>query len=231
MEHNRFFLWTARINSVLFLLLLLISIVLVTLTLFESSNWRGRNAVELIDAGADTEEAEDFRLGDLTNVCGRDVQYVTLESYTPSKGFSSGGYSSSIRNLVFFAGQQMQSHWLFDTDKYLISEIHQLKTESGDCKGQDTVAIYYEIRKDDTNGDGKLDDTDNLTIALTSPDGTNYLEIDTNVTSVLDYSVKSEQSILTMLLQNGGNILMKKYSLAAKKYLSEKAITRIGKRS
>ncbi len=171
-----------------------------------------------------------MRLSNITKVCGKDIQYVKLNSSRPSKGFSSGGYGSNIRNVVFFVGQEMQSHWIFDTNKYLIAKVIQLKTKNDDCKKSKTVAIYYEVRKEDTDGNGKVEDGDSITVSLSSPDGLNYTEIESNITSVLDHSIDEEASILTLLLQSKENILMKKYSLNNNQLISEREITRIGKK-
>ncbi len=229
MEQNRFFIWTARANSVLFLLLLILSIGLVTFGIFQSNNWSGRNTVEIVDDKIN-EDIEDLRLSDISKVCGQDIQYVKLNSSRPSKGFSSGGYGTNTRNVVFFVGQEMKSHWLFETNKYLVANVIQLKTKSENCKDSETVAIYYEVRKEDTNGNGKLEDDDSITVSLTSPDGLNYTEIESNITSVLDHSIDDKASILTLLVQSKRKILMKKYSLTSNKLIVEREITRIGKK-
>lgn len=229
MEQSRFFLWTARANSVLFLLLLLIAIGFLIFGIFQSNKWNGRNTVEIVDDSIN-EGIEGLRLSNITKVCGKDIQYVKLNSSRPSKGFSSGGYGSNIRNVVFFVGQEMQSHWIFDTNKYLIAKVIQLKTKNDDCKKSKTVAIYYEVRKEDTDGNGKVEDGDSITVSLSSPDGLNYTEIESNITSVLDHSIDEEASILTLLLQSKENILMKKYSLNNNQLISEREITRIGKK-
>ncbi|MCU7958617.1 MAG: hypothetical protein KZQ58_01185 [gamma proteobacterium symbiont of Bathyaustriella thionipta] len=212
MEQNRFFLWISRASSVLFLLLLLLAIGFLFLGVFQSNKWNGRNTVEIVDDKIN-EGIEDLRLSNITKVCGKDIQYVKLNSSRHSKGFSSGGYGSNIRNVVFFVGQDMQSHWIFDTNKYLIAKVIQLKTKTDDCKDSETVAIYYEVRKEDTDGNGKLDDGDSVTISLTSPDGLNYTEIESNITSVLDHSIDEEASILTLLLQSKKNLITPKAQL------------------
>ncbi len=230
MEKNRFFIWTTRVNSVLFLLLLMLLIGFVIYGIFESKKWGQRNTVEVIDEKFVDDKIEDLRLSMITKVCGKDVQYVKLISAPKSKGFSSGGYGDITRNLVFFVGDEMNSHWLFDTNKYLINQIVQLRKKGDDCKAKETMSIYYEVVKNDTNGNGDLDDNDAITIALTSPDGLNYTEIDSGLSSVIDHSIDNDATELTILVQNGSAILMKKFSLVNNKQISEKEITRISKK-
>lgn len=228
MEQNKFFKWTQRINSILFLLLLVLSIGFLTFMIFESNKWGERNTVEVVDK-KNNEEPEKLRLSQITKVCGQDIQYVELNTPRNSKGFSSGGYGSNTRNVIFFVGQEMRSHWLFQENTYLITEIRQLKVKSDKCKNKEAVAIYYEIIKEDSNNDGKLDKKDAVTIALTSPNGQKYIEVESGITSVLDSDTNDTASILTLLVQENNKILMKKYSLRNSKKISEKEITRIGK--
>ncbi|MEY8214877.1 MAG: hypothetical protein RPR97_10410 [Colwellia sp.] len=230
MEENKFFKWAARVNSLLFLVLLVISIGFVSFGILESNKWSARNEVEVTDKSGSSEEVEDLRLGDITKVCGSDIQYVKLNSSAKSRGFSSGGYGYTTRNVVFFEGVEMVSHWLFDTNSYSIREIDQLQKKADDCKDRETVAIYYEVRKEDADQNGKLDENDPLTIALTAPGGSNYTEIEVGITSVLDHSVDQSGSTLTLLIQDGELLLMKKYSLKTNEKISEREITRIGKK-
>jgi hypothetical protein len=230
MEQNKFFIWTSRATSILFLLLIVIAIGFTIYGVLESQKWGGRNTVEVVGEQSDDEVVEDLRLSNIAKVCGKDIQYVKLNSSKRSKGFSSGGYGSLTRNVVFFVGSDMNSHWLFNTNKYLINEIDQLKKKAENCKNKETVSIYYEIIKNDTNKDGDLNVEDNVTISLTSPDGKNYVELDSEVTSVIDHSIDSDAQVLTILMQKGSSILMKKYSLKSSQKISEKEVSRIGKK-
>lgn len=230
MEQNKFFIWLSRINSIFFLLLLISSIGLVLFGLFESNKWSQRNTVEVIDEESPFAIVEDLRLGRINKVCGRDIQYIKLNTKANSKGFSSGGYSTTTRNIVFFAGNNMDSHWLFESNNYLIEEINQLKKQADDCKDKETVSIYYEIVKSDSNKDGKLDNNDDITVALSSPDGTNYVEILSGLSSVIDHSIDSEAKELTILVQKGSNLLMQKFSLETNEKIAEREISKIGKK-
>jgi hypothetical protein len=197
--------------------------------IFETNKWGNRNTVEIIDNKSD-ENIENLRLSDISKVCGQDIQYIKLKTPRESKGYSSSGYRSNTRNVIFFIGADMEAHWLFNTNKNFISKMNQLKIKSDNCKNNETVAILYQIIKEDSNSNGKLDENDALTISLTSPDGKNYIEIESKITSILDYSVNKTASVLTILLQQNNKIIMKKYSLSTNKKISEREVTRIGKK-
>jgi len=228
-EQNRFFIWISRITSILFLLLIAIAIGFTVYGIFQSKNRTQVNTVEVV---SESDEAGEYlKLSNIVEVCGVDSRYVKLNSSKTSRGFiSKGGYGVLTRNIVFFVGVEMESHWLFDNDKYLINEIAQLSTKSYKCEDKKVVSIYYEIIKSDTNNDGDLNSEDNTTIAITSPDGQNYIELDTDITSVIDHSVDNDAKTLTILMQKGSLILMKRFSLENNQMISEEEISRIGKK-
>ena len=87
METNSFFKWTQRINSILFLALLVISIGFVSYGFIESNRWKNQNTVTLAEDKASAPEIENLQLGGITNICGKDIQYVELTSTSSPKSF------------------------------------------------------------------------------------------------------------------------------------------------
>jgi len=122
-EQNRFFIWISRITSVLFLFLVAIAISFTVYGIFQSNNRTQVNTVEVVsESGEGDEAAETLKLGNIIEVCGVDSRYVKLNSSKTPRGFiSKGGYGALTRNIVFFVGVEMESHWLFDNDKYFIT--------------------------------------------------------------------------------------------------------------
>lgn len=230
MEEIRFFKWISRVNSILFLLLLASSLLLVIFLFLDSNNWRSHNRVEIVDKKENEEKLEDLRLSDIQNVCGTDVQFVKLTSDSSSKGFSSGGYGSTTRNIIFFEGENMKSHWLFDSNSYVISKIDVLEINGDDCKARKASSIYYEVISKDTNSDGRLDERDQISVGLTRPDGNNYKELDSGLTTVIDNTVNGDGTELSVLAQQGNVIKMKRYSTADGELISETEISRISKK-
>lgn len=229
MENSKFFRWIGRLNSILFLLLIVLSIGFVIFGIFQSKKWNDRDIVKVTDEKGLKNTDEELKLSDITNVCGKDIQYVELRSRATDRGLSSGGYGQRIRNLIFFVGKEMDSHWLFDNNRYLIEKVVQLKKKADGCENKETTAIYYEVIKEDSNKDGKLDSDDLVSVAITTPDGLNYKELDTGLTSVLDHDVDAEASVLTILSQHKNTLSMKKYSLKTGEKISEKELSKISK--
>ncbi|MFT3930935.1 MAG: hypothetical protein QM709_11650 [Spongiibacteraceae bacterium] len=229
MEQNRFFNWISRINSILFLLLLAVSLAFVIFLFLDSNHWARRNQVEVADKASNEQKLEDLRLSDIQAVCGTNVQYVKLTSQSSSKGFSSGGYDSSIRNIIFFEGEDLKSHWLFDSNSFVIETMDVLEVDDHDCKGKKATSIYYETIKSDSNGDGRLSSDDQVSIGITDTAGLNYKELDSGLTSVIDHNVSNDGSQLNILVQQGNIIKMKKFFASSGELISETEISRIRK--
>ncbi|MBL4660045.1 MAG: hypothetical protein JKY19_06795 [Alcanivoracaceae bacterium] len=229
MQESGFFKWVIRINSLLFLLFLMLGIG-VSLYGFHLINrvTSSSNEVVISQSGSsqtDEEVKESFLLEDITTVSGNDVQYLMLNAKTTKRG-----YRKDIRNVVFFEGEQMKSHWLFENNDNKFEVMQQLKRPIDDSDDQMTVAIYYQLRNEDTDNNGKIDKNDILKIALTSPNGHDYTEIEKGMTSILEHSIDEDALVLTLLTQFEESLVMKKYSLQTKKKISEREITRIGKK-
>ncbi len=222
-----FFKWIGRINSILFLIFILMGIGLIAFLYIQSNDWNSGRTVEIKD---ESENIIKMRLGNINHICGHDIQYVELSSINTSKGFSSGGYADQARNVVYFIGSDLSPHWLYDTNDQLIENISQLEAKGYECEDKVTIAVLYKVIKDDSNNDGKLSEDDLVTVSLTMPDGYQYTELGF-FDSVIDYETDIEGKQLTLLAQMGNDVLVQKYSLTDFKKLSEKILTRIGKKT
>jgi hypothetical protein len=230
MDNNKFFKWASRINSILFLVLLIICIIFATMALVESNKWGKENSVTVADESNTESTEENMKLGSITNICGKEIKYIELISTKSGTGLASSGYESTTRNIIFFTGKEMSSHWLYETNKYLIKKTEQLKKNADDCKARETVAMYYEVIKNDTNKNGKLDENDLTTAAITTANGLNYKELETGATSIIDHSIDTETLTLTLLAQKKDRLVMENFSIADGRKISEKEITKISKK-
>lgn len=228
MQENAFFKWTARINSVLFLFLIILMIGLVIYVYITTRTMFAPNEVVVKQTSSSKtidDSNEPLRLGKITKVYGNDVQYLRLNSTKQKRG-----YQENTRNIVFFEGEDLKSHWLFKTNNNKIEKVSQLLKPANNAEEIETVAIYYQVRNEDTDKNGKIDKKDVLKVALTSPNGLDYTEIDQGMTSIQDYSIDPDSLILTILTQFEDTLILKKYSLQTKQKISEREISRISKK-
>ena len=225
MDEIKIFRVLNRINSIIFLLVLLSGLALIFLISFETSSWNNRGSVEVAENPADKNSAMiNLILGNINKICGHDAQYIELRSKRNGGKFSSGYSGGETRNVLFLVGKELQTKWLFPDHKNLVQRVAPLKL-GRDCKKQEEVlSIYYELVTQDTNKDGVLNSDDLSVLALTRPDGTNYVVIDSGVQSVIDKSVIDKGKTLMLLTQKEGMVQLKKYSIETFELISSKTI-------
>lgn len=226
MESNRFFVVIQRINSLLFLLVLLGALALLSYVSWESSQRRARNAIQLAPEQAARTPTE-FLAGRMESVRGLDVHYVAVEAREGGRGISKG-YSTTTRNLLFLRGAVLTPQWLFETHQQLIQR-HQPLFDASDEGNGPTRAFYYEVIKADSNGDGRLDGDDLRTLALSRADGSGYREIDSGITHVVERKVTDNGTTLLLLVQERGELVIKRYALRDFVKMSEQRIATLAR--
>jgi len=193
-------------------------------------NFVGGNAVEITD-GNSTELSLELRLGDLEHLKGHDIKIIKLHTDAPSRGFKSDYYfGSSIRNVVFLTGPQLNARWLYETHNYLISCFCNLSQSNEFNSDNPVLAIYVTVSKADTNGDGVISKDDEITLALSSVDGSEYREVESGITKVFDSTVSAQGDTVSFLLQIGRSIVVQNYSLTTFERISERTIDEISKK-
>lgn len=218
-----------KINSILFLVLLLGVGVVIIFGLVASNNWQDRRAVQVVQDDNEKQKVE-LILGSINIVTGHNVQYVELYSRENGGKFASSSGVGETRNVMFFTGKQLESHWLYDKHNYLINAFSVLSNDAtSDPREEKRIAkaIYIETVKEDTNRNGELDGDDLITISLAQPDGTNLKDIETGVQSVIDHDLLADNNSLMLLFQKENKVIVKKYSLSTFKAESEKVINEI----
>ncbi|XOF35159.1 MAG: hypothetical protein ACL93V_07685 [Candidatus Electrothrix sp. YB6] len=231
MEELIFFRVINRINSVVFLLLLFGALFLILIVTFQSNKWQDRRTFEVID-NSNSEDANKIELilEGIHIIEGHDVQYIRLESKRSGGKFSSGYSGGQIRNILFLVGSDIDSHWLYEKHSNYIRNFSHLRKKSNGDKNEPVVALYIEVVKNDTNGDGELNDEDLCIIGLIKPNGYEYIEIEKSIQSVIDKEVSEDGEHLLILAQIDNSVWLKKYSLMNFKKVSEKVITEISKK-
>ncbi|HEY0720084.1 MAG TPA: hypothetical protein VGE50_02405 [Gammaproteobacteria bacterium] len=225
MESNRFFVVIQRINSVLFLLLLLGGALLMLVAAWQSSHSRWqRDAIQVAPEQAEQKPIE-FVIGDVARVRGFDVRYVELNAREEHSGLKySSGSSTTTRNLLFLLGKEMTPHWLFETHQQLIHSYQPLYVEDDEEDKKPAVAFYYDVLKADTNGDGEITDEDQHTIALSRTDGSGYQEIESGHRRVVEQQVTDDGATLLLMVEERGQVVIKRYSLKTFQKDSERNI-------
>ncbi|PIU67745.1 MAG: hypothetical protein COS84_03740 [Armatimonadetes bacterium CG07_land_8_20_14_0_80_40_9] len=111
--------------------------------------------------------------------------------------------SSSARNYLFINSKDNEKHWLFGTNKYLVSDVALLSEKDYDSDSSKVRVILYRIVKNDTNGDKRLTDDDLLTVGLSLPSGKGYKEILDGIDVFVGQRLISKDILLIVFQRKG----------------------------
>ncbi|MEI6427478.1 MAG: hypothetical protein WCO45_03685 [Pseudanabaena sp. ELA607] len=167
-------------------------------------------------------EVGDFEVIPQTNVA-RAPLYVKQEyDYRIS-----GKEASSIRNYLFFDGNQKVSYWLkAKNDGLIISSIPVFNLpNSNDSKPSvKPLSIIYVLLESDTNQDQRLNEADLKTIAISSPTGKQFKSLVQGVTRFHGHTVSPEGKV-TIFYHGGNKLKAMEYDPISQSVVSESELT------
>jgi len=224
MQENRFFRFVWRFNAVVLMIVGILAIVLLGFggyQIFEEI--LGEEApAKTVDVGGGSIADEKWRLGQLQNIEGSPYVMIPLFSdQGVDSSYSSKASSTSSHNLLFINCEDNQKRWLFPANDFLV--VRKCLLPEGDyfssCKRDQPVkAILYQIAKKDTNGDGRLTENDEKTVALSLPSGLGYKEILHDVDVFVGQKVLDEETLLIVFQKQeigySVNVSLKDFSLS-----------------
>jgi hypothetical protein len=212
MEEPKVFRVINRINAILFLILLLGGIWVVLFFTIQANNWSNRGAVQVAENPKDKNSPKiELVLGSVNELEGHESQYVELRSKYRGGKLSSGYGGGEIRNVLFLVGEDLKSSWLFDKNTQFIKRVIPIKKHDSEESSSEVITILYEFVEEDSNNNQMLDKDDLFSIALTNPDGSGFLTLETGVSSVIDRTLSKNGSNLAILLQKKGVVYLRSY--------------------
>lgn len=213
MDESKVFRVINRLNAILFLILLLGGVGLVLFFSIQANNFSTRGTVEVPSDPKDKHSPKvELVLGSVHGVHGHETQYVELKSRSRGGKFSSGYNRGTTKNVLFFVGKEGRTNWLFAKHTQLIRRVLPMNKYDSKEEKSETITIFYEIVENDSNDNQKLDDGDLFSIALTKPDGTNYVVLETGISSVVDTTLSKDGSNFAVILQKEGWVYLKNYN-------------------
>lgn len=216
MDNLPFFRLLNRINAVLLLFLLLAGLALVAFIFIEMNPPKTTGGVVVNETteepSVDIPEPR-LVLGAIRDIQGHNVQYVALETERSGGKFSSGYSGGETRNILFLAGDEWVTRWLFPNHQNFVEDISVLQDSPCCDQKSKAVAILYETKPTDTNNNGMLDRNDLSQLSLSKPDGSNHSVIAENIERILQHRVQDNGKTLLVLTQNGSTVSLAQYSL------------------
>lgn len=228
---ERLFTLIGKLNNILLLCILIGAAASIAWVIFESKRWQPRGAVEVAESGTGPHNPILLRFEKIENISGARTQMMRLTTQDKSGKFSSGGYGSEIRNILFLSGEDKATQWLFKDHKNLIIGVAKLQEDShqensDNSKQQPTRALYFEFVTEDTNKDGVLSSEDNSRIGISKPDGSNFVVILSNLSRVLAYEMSDKEN-LSVVYQQDRSVKHARISLVTMKIVSDHEIVKV----
>ena len=224
METNRFFLLINRLNSILFLLALLLVIGSI-LFFIKESQYRPHKSLEIEAPAGDKGAKEKLKLSNVHYVGGHGIQYLFARS-TKDGRLASGGNSYTDRNVLFLDRKGDKPIWLFKSNDNVIISMRPLSVTINE-KQNKTKYFYYVVASSDTNGDGTISDDDSVSISISEPNGSGYTNLVDNVARVISYDYLGTENVLALLIQIDQQVLYREYELVSGIKTVEKVVTKL----
>jgi hypothetical protein len=225
MENSKVFRFINRLNSILFLVMLVSVIGFTAFTFAEMNRGINVRTVAIESPDKSTDKREVIELSEVDQVYGHDYQMIM--AYSRRDGvLGSGGYSRTVRNILFLDPQGNDPKWLLETNEQVVTESIQLSHEEDEYDSI-TDYHYFCIVSDDTNGDGLLSAEDKADLFISSPSGADVAVLANDLDRIINHQYNADNRSLSLLAQVGNKIVYRIYSLETLKLLSEKFVTQV----
>lgn len=218
---DRFFIAVARLNSLLFLVLLISGLIGMGV-LWHTSRDSARPTV-FLKAGPHA-QVKEFRFDRVDQITGTAIQLVHLTTERENGDMASGRNPTDLVNLLVVLGDG-RSRWLFNSNAQHILRVKQLRAEHAEST-EPTRALLLEYVKADSNQDGVLSRADARQLVVMSVDGTQQTLVLADVAQVLSVDMLGAD-IVTVLYQQAGAVRHARFSLQQMKVQSDQQLAPI----
>ena len=224
---ERLFKFIRRVNSVLFLLVLLGAggcVIWYALQIYHYQWGRDRTATSG-EVKADKEDEREpvwLTLEDPETVTGTDIQMLRLTA----EGEYGRRRDQTIRNILFLSAGDHRGTWLFPAHGNLVLETDQIRPWRSDDLNAPTKAIYLRFIPGDPEDAAGPSEYDVSVVALIKRDGTGLVEVLRDVDEVLSYEQFDAES-LSITYRNLDGLRFARISLDTFAKLSDYLVTDI----
>jgi hypothetical protein len=199
-DSNRFFKFVWRFNALIVAAAGLLAILLALYALYEITKSvtqdRDINNVVTIDPAVPVEE--DIYLGypQIQNGAGH-VRVALYRDQRRSMGLYSKSSGGNMVNVLFVDAATGAQSWLFKgTQRQIFSDLETFSS----LRSSDRVvaAIVYTLAEADSNGDGRISNEDQKSIAVSLPDGSGYRVVLADVERLFSVEQISDNRVLVL---------------------------------
>lgn len=166
--------------------------------------------------GGDTSAGHEvLSTGNFSRISGTPVLWAPLTG-TQSYDFrASGKEASSTRNYLFYDTGSGASRKLFPGETQIVVEAQELRRPDADTNKRAPEALLVSYIAKDTSGDGILSYGDDITVALTRPDGQGFTILGSVQGRAIGEVVSDDGSSLVLVTDDGKQVSAAHVDLAA----------------
>lgn len=116
--------------------------------------------------------------------------------------------------IVFLSKHLKEARWLFPHQDFAITAVDQIREKEGPEEKQSgpTQAIYYEIVRPDSNGDGKFSAEGHAAAAFSKADGSGYVEVVSDARRIIGHQVRNQGAEVAVLFERDAKVLYQSFS-------------------
>ena len=226
---DRVFLWIARANSLLLLLLLLGAGGLAAWQWFQGHDRKPRRVIGATELESAHNVLSRPTFGYVEPVTASSTLMIPFGPPVSSGAadvrttLTSGPHSPRETHNILFLSGSGKHFWLFGTNNNFLRIIDQVRWRPRRDSENATVALYFEFASADTNADRVINRKDEFTVALARPDGSGLSEIIHNARRVLSHELVDQQT-MAIIYQTGTTIRHARYRVNTFEVLFEHAV-------
>ena len=220
---NRFFMNEQRINSVLFLLILLSAGAGLLWAATDGMRARQPAAAQAIDTANPTEKRVEVSFGQPQDIVGTTLQSIDLETVGEIGKYSSGHRGGTTRNILLLDGQDKPAKWLFASHKQQIYNHEQLSLTDRQSTQAPTLALlinYAPLVLDDEQSSSRQPLS---TVAVSRVDGGELTDVLQGVEQVFSKQMLNE-NLLSIVYLKGKAVHRAQISLRPIKLVSNREL-------
>ena len=195
-----------------------------------SAGCRGSGGIPVGDQSRAPDRSK-WKLGRFERLKGSDYLMAPLYSGEKTGEYSfSDGSPDIVRNYMFVNSADKSSRWLIASGDYLILEQKKLPLIDERDRADQPAAkwIYYELVNRDTDQDKFLTYKDRRIIAVSDATGASFVELITDIDSVLGLTMRDENTLVVIYSASSKNLIseinLSERKIAATSELAEIAL-------
>ena len=237
MKSERIFKWIWNFNGLVLFIGISFGTIFISYEIITSLSKEEYIDPPTLNLAEDETDEEKWSLGHPNKIGESDFYYIPLESEklnVESKGTIVEGFGGSSsyytktrsKNALFLNGKTNTSKWLFKSVNQLITDINVVSNYEHSSSSK-ALALSYEIINSDTNQDGKFDNLDKRTFAISKIDGSNYTEIIEGYNKIVESNLNKEGNLFVVFINNN-EVFSMIVNLSTFKIIDKKPLPRVG---